>query len=929
MVETNPGERARETWLGYGDNRAEAERLLTALELGEGFQLFVVQIGDALAGTHLRALIEAAAAESCDDAGAEAPHTVGSLELRRDTELSALSELFRETPHPRWFWLPTADTGEALENLFFLLNQKRDVLTRLADAPVAVAMHRLDWARFRRHAPDFWSIHQAVFRFSAARRDLDTDPGLLSMDDAAVSHADGAVGSIIGPTHGLHMGPGSTHFLRGRASGWRVQEPRVATKRLALYGRDAELRSLTAALESPGARVLVRGARGAGKTSLIRRVLPQVAGRYEGVWWIPVDELPHPDAPIDRAEHILRTLWAELAAGDTEGLELLDVYPRWFAATSRRRLLFVFDDVESQELVQWLMPGGKSSVVVATRSLRPHGDFDQTLNLAGLGNQAGVELLRSRGVEDEAQARRLVQRFAGRPRSLSQAGRLVALGRAPSPSPGETISGLITDVVAAGSPKARTLWECLSLFTATFTTEAAAAVGRLELEAADGYLDELLRGGLVDLIEDKPVRWHLPRRSRRLASEGFDEQPFEAQDGHRLDFCRWVLVTQAQLDGRGWTGSPDEIAAVDWLRSILEVTNESQTRAQTPDLLERAQAVLRDALGAWKRGEGSLIPLEVALFAAQAAGVSEGRADLSWSIGLRALMRLKEERRFDEALEWVEGLLAAGPTGEALGGALLLRAQLHRELGAPVEELVRELERARDLLGAQVQPVVQHELGRARLQAEDFDGAAAVFETLLAQARAQDLLEVERNALSELAEVRRHQGRLDEAEALLRQAIERSAVTTSILELTALREALAVVQAERGELDLGIATLDATLAELFSTYLMSEDPAMLAAMLEPTQRRAQLIEAGGDRAGAIQAHDQVLSLQDQVYGTLEHVAVAETEVRKARLLLAARPAGQRSRDSARKLLEHALPILERERPNSDTIRLAAKLLKNC
>ncbi|NJK33160.1 MAG: AAA family ATPase [Deltaproteobacteria bacterium] len=277
----------REAWLRRGSNLHEWERLRDALALADDFVFLAAQVGDRQSEALLESLlVEWTNAEGLSLAGLPLDSTARASEV--------LAEL-RGAARPCMFWFPCADADDSgLDELFLLLNQKREVISELAAAPLVMAMPAQGWARFRRRAPDFWSVHQAVFRFSRGAEDSVPQP----------------------------LSPSGDSLITDR---WRIEpEGLIANDDERFIGRRTELDALAAMLATPGARVLVRGPRGIGKTSLLRQVCMRVAESYpDGIWWVPVADLP--GGPRERARTILIGLLGEpsassLADADDEAL---------------------------------------------------------------------------------------------------------------------------------------------------------------------------------------------------------------------------------------------------------------------------------------------------------------------------------------------------------------------------------------------------------------------------------------------------------------------------------------------------------------------------------------------------------------------------------------------------------------------------------
>lgn len=168
MSLSSPPAASPRRWLERPGNREEWEQLRKALDLAEGFQFFALQMADPKDEIEIETLLR-------EEAGHQ-ERTLVAIDLARpgagSSRVGDLLDEMARAPRPCWFFLHGASTladrpGE-IGRLFLFLNQKRDVIAERSAAPLLLALHRDEWATFRRSAPDFWSIHQSVFRFGGA-----------------------------------------------------------------------------------------------------------------------------------------------------------------------------------------------------------------------------------------------------------------------------------------------------------------------------------------------------------------------------------------------------------------------------------------------------------------------------------------------------------------------------------------------------------------------------------------------------------------------------------------------------------------------------------------------------------------------------------------------------------------------------------------
>lgn len=490
-----------EEWVQESRNRPEWKRLQAALNLAQGFEFLAVTTEDVAAEDLLGKLLEQHATEK--------GVTLRGFDLSNPPAgkhvVTAILEEVEQAPRPCWFWFrggrrPKAEEAE-LGHLFLLLNQKRDVISRRADAPFIIVLHPFDWKVFRRNAPDFWSIHHAVFRFGpgarpeSARRDVPLD---------------------------LNLGQLAARPSRGPR--WRMELGSTAeSSSNEFVGRTSEIRQLTAALVERGARLLVTGPGGIGKTSLVRAVLPLVASRYsEGVWWVPFGDLPGDYK--DRTAAALTGILADLlpfvsAPPDLEGLAQL-----FRSATDGSPRLFVFDEVDDAKAIEWLIPGKSASVVVTSRSSRPSHVRIEQLQLGALSEADSVALLRRIAPRIGDQAAEVARLCGHLPLALRLAAGALASRPGLSPtqlirglggggkrphSKDESLAAIINYSLTALPVVLQKRYRQLGTFAGSFASPAAAAVWGLNNEAPEEIGSDL--GSLVrcGLLEERNGRFEL------------------------------------------------------------------------------------------------------------------------------------------------------------------------------------------------------------------------------------------------------------------------------------------------------------------------------------------------------------------------------------------------------------------------------------
>ena len=770
----------RERWLARESNREEWRRLWAATELADDFQFFSVQLGDPQASTFVGELLAQHTRESS--------RHLCTIAIEPQTRVSTLLERFRRAPQPRVSWLVSDATGPKLERLFLLLNQKREVISSLCEGPLLLGLHPLAWASFRRCAPDFWSVHQAVFRFSPGR-DVSLErplrrPGLLA------PWPQSSIEDRLTPSH------------------WRIQgEDLQAQQGMLFVGRESELSLLGSVLQEPGVRVLITGPSGIGKTALVRAVLSRVAKRHTGgVWVIPLD----PRAPSARsyAAAVLERLLIEMRPGVPAPTELSALRRHFESASRSSRALFVFEDLEDPELLPLLLPGSGSSAIVTSRRALDRAPFEHVVALGGLSMNAATELLSHVHEAPEPELRRVAVQARGVPFELRRVSRSLVLGGDGDPT------------LETWSDDARALWAKLGLFSGVFSLDDAVTVSGWDLEQVRSALDELVDRALIDPQSADLYRNH--ERLRARAIRLLSEQPDHARA--QRAFARRVLVDRpvppedpnfraaeawlrSQLDG---SGLPDEDWAILRAAALGHATRSTrveslmklaETVAQTRGDRELLAAIYRyranrtyeqSEAKIWRKREldalleagGSSQPAVVRTLLALAE-LSDGQSarhhaeravqisDELDDLELRVRSRLAQADAAD-TLDVSRALLEQALELATLGG-LKLRSAVYWSL-AKLDRAAGDLDGARAWLEQSLEledePAVHYRLGEISEQAEELDRALESYRRALRgfdEAHDDDL---RADVLSRLGQVSIARGDLDTAQHWLDRALE-------------------------------------------------------------------------------------------------------------------------------------------------------------
>lgn len=517
-----------EAWVQESRNLPEWKRLQAALNLAQGFEFLAVATEDVAAEELLGRLLERHAKErGVALRGFDISNPPQGKHL-----VTAILDEVGQAPRPCWFWFRGGKRTKAEEaelgHLFLLLNQKRDVISKRADAPFLFVLHPFDWKVFRRNAPDFWSIHHAVFRFGPGARPESLRPDVP-----------------------LDLGLGQLAAQPSRGPHWRMELESTAESGSEVFvGRISEIRQLTAALVERSARFLVSGPGGIGKTSLVRTVLPMVASRYsEGVWWVPFGDLP--GNPREQVTAALTGILADLLPYTVAPSALEDLAQLFRSATADSPRLFVFDDVDDSTAIEWLIPGKSSSVVVTSRFSRPTSVRIEQLQLGALSEVDSVALLRRIAPGIGAQAAEVARLCGYLPLALHlTAG---ALASQPGLSPADLIhklneiikrsptggpAALVNVSLKALSLELQKRYRQLGVFAGNFDAPAAAAVWGLGEEGSDKAEIELGSLARSGLLEERNGRFELhPSLCEAVWSPLSSEEKAVIRLRHAAHYC--------------------------------------------------------------------------------------------------------------------------------------------------------------------------------------------------------------------------------------------------------------------------------------------------------------------------------------------------------------------------------------------------------
>lgn len=637
----------RTRWLGFESNRGEWERLRAAIELCEAFTLIAVQVGDRGAARFVEELLR--------EQGGE----LVTLTLGPHTRVSTVLEQLRARDDARIVWVELDDDfeGADAERLFSLLNQKRELISRAVAGALVLAMHPLDWASFRRAAPDFWSVHQAAFRFAPASR-LPPPVAFASCPD------DWGMTSIRASVP-----------LPERS--WRLSSEALrAGSSRPFVGREAGQRALVSTLSEPGARVVVLGASGVGKSALVGRALPQLSAHYPGgIWRLSLRAIG--GAPVD-PHGLLRGLLTELLElRSPSTARSCDLPARFHFVTRERACLFIYEDLDDPELLDWLTPGPGSSMVVtsSTPGAVPTRSFNLRLMLSELDVDAALELLAPlpEALDHQALAQRVRDPLSLRllVASLSRAGlaatrdwsRTSASGRAPGSE--DDVEDLWFMTLP---PDCSELWPKLYLFETPFDQADAAAVSGRSWSArrCAAALDELVARAIIEPVGDGRYAAHGSLRA-------YADVLLSPLSSSRLAHLQRVLCERPWLPE-----DPDLQAASAWLQETTAALPEG---SRGLDLDDFAGSILLAGLPRLVEAQaGSRELLELIRCVAEARGDQRTLARVyAWSAEQAQLRELEGETRRWRDRQLDASAAASGSEGPEFVQALIERGAVGRD----------------------------------------------------------------------------------------------------------------------------------------------------------------------------------------------------------------------------------------------------------
>jgi tetratricopeptide (TPR) repeat protein len=313
-------------------------------------------------------------------------------------------------------------------------------------------------------------------------------------------------------------------------------------------GRAEELDELMREIERGGATISgLRGQGGIGKTTLALKLAEQLTDRYpDAQFYLDLKGTTQPLTPSDAMAHVIRAYHptANLPEGEAELSAL------YRSVLHGQRALLLMDNARDAAQVEPLIPHAAGCVLLVTSrwhfvlpglyakdlDAMPHDDAHEMLTTIAprIGEHAG-EIARLCGYLPLAL--RLAASALAERRDLSPADyvrrlsneqqRLKLLGKV------DVSLSVSYDLL---TPELQKLWRSLAVFPATFDGAAAAAVWKMEQDAAQDALGELINRSLLD-FDETAARYSLHDLARLFADSRLsDAERLDAQARHAAHY---------------------------------------------------------------------------------------------------------------------------------------------------------------------------------------------------------------------------------------------------------------------------------------------------------------------------------------------------------------------------------------------------------
>ncbi len=496
--------------------------------------------------------------------------------------------------------------------------------------------------------------------------------------------------------------------------------------------RAEQLHALETARTAGATILAITGLAGAGKTGLATHWLHRQDTYEDGHLYADLSTLTGSTAAQTVLSGWLRALGLPAPSDDLQELAGL-----WRTATAHRAVAVLLDNATSAAQIRQLLPGGASSLTVATSRTalgELAADAAEFIRVGPLRPAASLELLgrfagTTRITADPEAAAKIAEaclhlplplvlagaRLGARPeRSLRSAADTLTYPTDARAHPEDRVRMAITTALAATynslDADAQRLYRYLGLLpTDDVDPDLAAAAGAMEWATAEWLLEVLADEQLLEPLAAhaaRPVRYRMAAAAREYACDlAAEHDPEQDRKNVRRRLCDWMLLiathaqfrlTPAQATLRRVTDGPpppvrlpfdDDTGALAWLdshqRNLLGTLRAAETAAWYDTAWKTTDAFwplfqFRHPYTLWAAAH------EIGLAAAHSANNPAAQRQMlaSGAIGLAAA------GRGQAAIDWYTGMLDAARASADVrdeGQAHLGLGGCHLEAGRPHE----------------------------------------------------------------------------------------------------------------------------------------------------------------------------------------------------------------------------------------------------
>jgi tetratricopeptide (TPR) repeat protein len=309
-------------------------------------------------------------------------------------------------------------------------------------------------------------------------------------------------------------------------------------------GRKEELDELTREIERGGATISgLQGQGGVGKTALALKLAEQLSPRFpDAQFYLDLKGTTQPLSPSDAMSHVIRAYYPTAKLPDGEA-ELSALYN---SVLHGQRALLLMDNARDAAQVSPLIPPAGCVLLVTSRqhftlpglyardldTLPPDDARKLLLRIAPRIGEHADEIARLCGylplalrLAASALAERRNLSAADYVRRLTDAQRRLSLI--------EASLSLSYDLL---TPELQKLWRALAVFPDTFDGAAAAFIWKMEQEATQDALGELVNHSLLD-FDESTTRYSLHDLARLFADSRFiNEERFTSQARYAVHY---------------------------------------------------------------------------------------------------------------------------------------------------------------------------------------------------------------------------------------------------------------------------------------------------------------------------------------------------------------------------------------------------------